>query len=257
MAIKAIVDEIPKGMEAFYLEDNGRFRLNVEPVDGFELDNIIGLKKTLSDVRADREKLRGTVAKFGDLDPDAARAALEAMPELESLRQLDPKSEADKIAAAKIEAATKALGKKHAEAMEAATARAETLMRTVDDVLRKQAATKALADAKGSVDLLLPHVMARTRVVENDGRFSVEVLDEYGNARVNNKGEGLTLGDFVSEMRNNETYGRAFEPSGSTGSGKGPTSGGGSAGATSGDMGGDRSARSAAIASRFNLPRQG
>jgi hypothetical protein len=56
-------------------------------------------------------------------------------------------------------------------------------------------------------------------VIEEDGDFKVQVVDASGNPRVNGKGEFLSIADLVGEMRQSEVFGRAFEPTGTTGSG--------------------------------------
>ena len=231
MALKAVVDAVPAGLEEHYIADGDKFRLSVESAGGLSLEDVGGLKRVLAETKADKDKLRTALAKFGDADPDAVRAALDAMPELEEFRKLDPRAEADKLAQAKIEAAIKKASAAHKSELDALTGRNAALSATVDDVLRKQAATKALADAAGSVDLLLPHVLGRTRVVEADGKYSVEVLDTEGSAMLDNSGKPLTLAAFVAEMKASDTFAPAFGASGVSGSGKGPTSGGGTAGA--------------------------
>ena len=80
-------------------------------------------------------------------------------------------------------------------------------------------ATAAIAAAKGVPALLLPHVRSAVRVIEEGGDFKVQVVDAAGNPRVNGKGEFLSIADLVGEMRQSDVFGRAFEPTGTTGSG--------------------------------------
>jgi hypothetical protein len=102
------------------------------------------------------------------------------------------------------------------------------LVNTIDALLREQRATAALAEAKGDVELLLPHVLRQTRVKETDGKFTVEVIDADGNVRLaDTKGTPMSIVDLVNEMRNHNSYGRAFEADDISGSGKRPGSGGG------------------------------
>jgi hypothetical protein len=86
-------------------------------------------------------------------------------------------------------------------------------------------ATAAIAEAKGVPALLLPHVKQAVKVVEEDGDYKVRVVDAAGNPRVNAKGEYLSIADLVSEMRQSEVFGRAFEGTGHSGSGAGQGSG--------------------------------
>lgn len=252
MALKAILaslDGIDDATKVLYVEKDGKFVLDVEPVDGFSLEDVSGLKTALGKERTSREKLERDVIKFKDLDPDKARAALV---ELEELKKLDPASEADKIANAKFEAAKTQLLEKHTGEMGAIKQRNDFLEGHIGTLLIDNAATLALAEAKGSVDLLLPHVRAHTRVKEVDGKFVVEVVDKDGNAKIaDSKGTPMDIKALVAEMRQSDTFGRAFEASGNTGTGKQPGNGGGGNGTQKGNFGGTREERAAAIAAKF------
>ena len=259
MPLKAIVDKIedaPETLREHYVAgtaDNGtegKFVLAVEPVSGFALENIDGLKSALGKERTTREKLERDVVAFKDLDPAKARAALL---ELEELKKLDPTAEADKIANTKFEAAKAQLLEKHGAEVAQRDDRIGKLTGAVDRLVRQAAATAAIAEAKGSVELLLPHVLAHTKVKETDtGDFVVEIVDKDGNARIgDSKGSPMDLKGLVAEMRQSDTFARAFDGDGHSGSGKQPDHQGGKV--NKGDMGGDREARRAAIAAKFQL----
>lgn len=252
MALKAILDSIddaPDALREHYTEQDGKFVLAVEAVGGFALEDVSGLKSALGKERTTREKLERDVVAFKDLDPDKARKALT---ELEELKAIDPAKEADKIASAKFEAAKTQLLEKHNADLTEREGRIKTLSGAVDGLVREQRATAAIAEAKGAVDLLLPHVLRFTRTVEKDGKFSVEVIDAEGNGRIaDSKGSPMTIKDLVAEMRGSETFGRAFDGDGQSGSGKTPDNPGGQV--AKGDFGGSAEERRAAIAKRFNL----
>lgn len=254
MAIKAIVtklEDAPEALREHYAEKDGKFYLSVDPVDGFALEDVTGLKSALGAERTQRERLEATVVKFKDLDPDKARAALT---ELEELKKLDPTAEADKLANTKFESAKAQLLEKHGQEIGQRDERIQKLTGAMDKLVRQAAATAAIAEAKGSVELLLPHVLANTRVKEtDDGEFVVEVVDAKGNVRIGDaKGAPMDLKGLVAEMRQSETYARAFEGDGHSGTGKDHDKGGG--GVPKGDFGGSREERAAAIAAKFKLP---
>ena len=230
MALAAITTEAPKGFEEHYTKlEDGRFRLNVEAADGYALEDISGLKSALSKERANRETLERKVSDLGDLNPSEAR---KAMQELEELRQLDPRAEADKLAQAKIDAATRKLGDQHTKALSDYEQRIKSQAAHLDAIVRKQAITAALAEAKGSIELLSPIIEQRTRMVEADGKYRVEVLDTDGMPMLANNGQPLTVSDYVAQLRQDERFGRAFESTGLSGTGKVPNgSSGGAAGA--------------------------
>lgn len=252
MAIKAIldaIDEAPEALRDHYAERDGKFYLSVDPVGGYALEDVSGLKSALSKERGRAEKAEGSISKFKDLDPDSVRASLAKLAELEGI---DPTKEADKIAQTKVDAAIKQLTGRHETALGERDSRIGFLQGAVSNMMVDAAATAALAEAKGSVDLLLPHVKSAARVNEVDGRFVVEVQDRDGNVLLDNKGSPITIKDYVAELRKSDTFARAFDGEGQSGSGSPPGGGGGAP--PKGDVGGTRADRAKHFASKYNVP---
>lgn len=83
-------------------------------------------------------------------------------------------------------------------------------------------ATRAIADAKGSVDLLMPHVRAHCVVVQDGDDYVVRVRDQQGDHRPDGKGGWMGVSDLVAEMKQNPTFGRAFESEAPRGGGTPP-----------------------------------
>lgn len=252
MALKAILaslDGIDDATKALYVEKDGKFVLDVETVEGFALEDVSGLKTALGKERTARENAERLTAAFKDIDPAKAK---EALAKVEEWGNLDPSKEADKIANSKFEAAKTQLLEKHTGELTSRDERIGHLTKTVEGLLIDAAATSALAEAKGSVELLLPHVRAHTRVKEVDGKFQVEVIDKDGNAKIaDSKGTPMDIKGLVAEMRQSDAFGRAFEGSGNSGTGKTPGNGGGAGGGQKGNFGGSREERTAAIAAKF------
>lgn len=231
MALKAIVDNldgVPEGARDFYTAgEDGKFTLAVEPVGGWALEDVEGLKSALGKERGENDRLKKQITKFGDIDVDRAR---EALSHYEQFKDIDPKKEADKIAQAKVEALQKQLLDKHAQEVAGKDERIGNLYKQVEYLLVDQVATAAIAEAKGSVELLLPHVRQFTRVKEAEGKFSVEIVDREGNPRISNaKGDPLDIKGFVAELRSSDVFGRAFDGTGITGGGTPPNLNGGGA----------------------------
>ena len=81
-------------------------------------------------------------------------------------------------------------------------------------------ATAAITAAKGTPELLLPHVMNRVQIVEENGNFTVRVIDNNGQPRIADiKGSPFTIKHLVDELKADAIFGRAFEASGAGGSG--------------------------------------
>ncbi len=91
--------------------------------------------------------------------------------------------------------------------------------------LISDAASRALAEHKGSIDLLLPHVLNACKMVRKDnGEYGVTVLDAQGDARLDSAGGFLGVSGLVAEMKTQEKFGRAFESEANPGSGAKPGS---------------------------------
>lgn len=100
--------------------------------------------------------------------------------------------------------------------------------KAIQKYLVDQKATAAVAEAKGSVDLLLPHIRSASKVVQDgedpDGtpRYVTRILDADGEFRTDGKGDYMDIGGLVAEMRNSEKFARAFESEEQAGSGARP-----------------------------------
>lgn len=259
MTLKAIV-ETTEGMDetlaAFYEPVEGvGYRLRVEPAGTWALEDVGGLKSALEKERGRADKLDRQFRKYADLDPDKAR---EALAKYEELSAIDPAKEADRLAHEKVEAAKRQLQEHSQSEIAKREERIGQLTGVLQETMIDREATAALAEAKGSVDLLLPHVQRYTRVRESeDGRFAVEIVDREGNARIkDSSGAPMSIRDFVAEMRSSDTFGRAFEASGQSGTGRvSPNGSAGGAGVNRGSWTGSKEDRAAAIASKFpDLP---
>lgn len=260
MALKAIIDNLEGVAEG--LRDNYRagtkeegleskFVLQVDGADGWALENVSGLKTALGRERTRADNAEKKVAKFGDLDPDTVKTSLDRLTELESL---DPKKEADRLAQAKIDAATKQLVEKHNQEMQAIAGREGKLRSTVETLMIDNVAIKALEGHKGNVDLLLPHVKSQVRLKEGEDGV-VEVIDREGNVRIGDaQGKPMTVDQLVAEMSKSDKFAQGF--SGNNHSGSGTPGGGGNGGdrKPAGNFGGTRTDRTNAIAQKFDLP---
>lgn len=265
MALKAIIEKLedaPEALREHYRAGTkdegaeGKFVLGVEAVGGWNLEDVTGLKTALGRERTAAQNATAALNKFVDKEGKTldANKVVAALDELEQLKTIDPKNEADKLANAKFESLKTQLLQSHGQEIAAKDERLNLLNGTISGLLVDAVATAALAEAKGSVDLLLPHVRTQAKVVEKDGKFTVEVIGKDGNARVNSKAEPMSIDELVAEMRASDTFSRAFEGDGQSGSGKEEDTGKGGKGGGKGDIGGTRSERAAHFAQKFNLP---
>lgn len=260
MALKAIIDKldsVDEGLRTNYRAGTkeegleGKFVLSVEGQDGWGLENVSGLKTALGRERTRADNAEKKVVKFGDLDPDTVKTSLDRLTELETL---DPKKEADRLAQAKIDAATKQLVEKHNQEMQDLTGREGKLRKTVETLMIDNVAIKALEGHKGNVDLLLPHVKSQVRLKDGDDGV-VEVVDREGNVRIGDaQGKPMSVDQLVEEMSKSDKFAQGFAGSGHSGGGAPAGGGNGGGGKAAGNFGGSRTDRTNAIAQKFDLP---
>ena len=198
---------LPEGIREFYEEKNGAFVLGV---DG--LEDTSGLRSALEKERKTARELEKLARQYQGLgkSPDEIAELIKAQEESEK-NKLEQKGEWEKLKAQLLENHKKEL-----------TARDEAVQKmkgTLESYLVDAAATEAIAAAKGIPQLLLPHVKSAVKVIEEDGKYQVRVVGPDGSPRMNTKGEFLGIKDFVSEMRESEVFSRAFDGTGTTGSG--------------------------------------
>jgi hypothetical protein len=218
MALKLIVDkldDIPEALRGEYTEKDGKFHLGV---DG--LEDTGGLKTALQKERADRAAYEKQVKAWQGLgkSPDEIKELLEAQARADEDKATKA-GEWDKLKAQ--------MNEKHDAALRSKDETISAMRMRLNAELVDAKAVAAIAAAKGVPELLLPHVQRHVKV---DADFNVQVVDDKGDPRVNGKGEPLTIADLVAEMRGSEVFGRAFEGSGQSGSGKQPGNGAGGAG---------------------------
>lgn len=233
MALPAVVSKIEEVPEAFRGEykqitegpHKGKFIADITSVDGFGLEDIKGLKATVSSTRSERDALAQKVSKLGT---HTAEEIAEAIARLEEIKNFNP----DEKSAAKIEAMKKQLAEKHATELTTLQKTLQDRDRELSEIMVDSAATAAIAKHKGNLTLLLPHVRAAIRVVRDKetGKVVRQIIDEKGNARVSMKQgntDNMDVDEYVETLRGSKEFAPAFAGSGSSGAGAGTTPSGG------------------------------
>lgn len=212
MALPFIVDtldSIPESVRDQYKESDGKFRLDL---DGYE--DPSSLKSALQKEREAAKQAARQVKAWESIgkSPEEIQELLQA----QNKKQEDDLNKAGEWEKLKAQMNDQ-FGKEKQKLLESLTAKERAIERHLVDAQ----ATAAIAELKGIPALLLPHVKASVKVIEEDGEYSVRVVDASGNPRVNGQGDYLSIKDLVGEMRQSEIFGRAFEATGMTGSGSG------------------------------------
>ncbi|WP_439357791.1 hypothetical protein [Bradyrhizobium sp. DASA03007] len=248
--LKAVVkdiNELDEGLRGYYVQKDGKFFLNVTPVEGYELDNVTGLKTALGaernsvavlkeqlkpyeglDVTAARTAMERITA-FGDITPEAAKTAVETA---QRLSALDPEKQAEQIANTKLETIKGQLsaqyGLKETEwttkvkgLEDSVSSLTGQLKKIMGESLIQSEVAKAnpLDDARDAVELLVGKFV---RTSMKDGKVITEVIDTNGNPRIKDvNGTPFTVADLVAEIR--EKSASLFKPDEKRGLGTNPT----------------------------------
>jgi hypothetical protein len=229
MAFKLIVQDINTIDEAhrsLYVERDGAFHLDVDGVD--EHPSVVKLKQQQEAARRSERAMKAQVEKWEKIGKTEEEiAALIAEQERNKNNELEQKGQWEEL--------KKQMNDKHQADIkrwegltEAEKQKNNQLKSRLERYLVDAQATAAIAAAEGEPELLLPIVKKFMKVVEDPdtGEFSTAIVDDKGGARVNGKGDPLTLPELLAEMRASEKLGRAFKASGASGGGSAP--GGGS-----------------------------
>jgi hypothetical protein len=231
LKLKAIVNDINEVEEAhrgLYIEEEkdengvkkktGRWRLQVEGAETEE--DIASLRSALAKERQKGERLDALEKKFKDINPEEYRRLQE-----EAERQRAREEQIQRDTQAAIEAAKR----DHEQAMTQVQSQLRDVTVRYHELFVETQLYPHIAEAKGSHDLLLPHLKKRVRVRE-DARtkeLKLELLNADGGKLLGAEGADGTFKDLVEEFRKSERFGRAFDGYNQSGSGAGGDQGGG------------------------------
>jgi hypothetical protein len=234
------LDKIPEAQRSLYTKTDSGFRLDV---DGYE--EPVALKSALDKERANA---RDAVAQA-----KAWKALGKTPEEIQALVEAAAQAERDKLTkAGDFDKLRQQMNDAHTAELDKERGTSKAMRVQLEKYLVDAAAATALAAAKGNAELLLPHVKARVKVIEENGEFAVRVVDAGGNPRVNGKGEFLSMTDLVDEMRQSDVYAPAFLAPAASGGGARPNAGA-PGGAQKGRIDGTAEERTAYFAQKFNL----
>jgi hypothetical protein len=209
-------DALAEALQAEYNQlDDGRYQLQVESVDNLVLDDTTKLKQTLGQLRKEVAERDTRLKAFGEVDPKDIETWRTKAEELENM-DLDAKVQES------IKAREAQLVKKHQTDLEKVAGERDAIRGNLEQIMIRDAATQALAGAKGNVRMLLPHVISRTRLREDSGKFFVEVVDENGVVQYSPKSgstDPMSIGELVETMKSDNDFSAGFEGTNHTGSG--------------------------------------
>jgi hypothetical protein len=215
------LEEVPEKYRGLYGEnDEGQYVLS-DAAKGI-VGDYLGVSKSLLASRGDKKKVSDEnaqrrlatkafeeLAEGLGLEPgdDGYAAALKSY--VDDLTGKVKGGEAMKVNLDKVNA-------EHAKKMAALAEEKDNEISARDKALHehlvRNEAVSALAKHKGSVELLLPHVEGKCKVVRDDnGKYTTRVLDDDGDYRTNAKGDFMSPAELVEEMKTKPTFKAGFE----------------------------------------------
>jgi hypothetical protein len=222
------LDGLDDSAKALYVEKDGKFTLGIEGLP--QPEDVSGLKAKVDELLGEKkaaEKARKDAEDQARLEREEAARKSGNVEELEkSWSEKYSRREAELNGMLEQERGT--LG---------GQIRDLTVGRTATDI------ASALA-IPGSAKALLPHIERRLSVEQRDGKPVVVVLDQQG------KLSAATLDELKAEFANDVAFAPLIAGSKASGGGAGGAGTGG--GAAKGNIGGTKTERTAAIASRFS-----
>lgn len=202
-------DALPVAQQKLCAEKDGKYTFE------FETPNeVSGLRKNKEQLLMDLAKVKEALKGYEGIDPakyaelvkaheDAERAALEGKGQWQVLEQ-QLKDQATQR--------EKQLLEKHQKEIEERDTSIKSLSDALEAKLVDAEVVSALSKHTKAVKLLEPHVKARVKVFNEDGKFTAKVIDEKGNPRIGDaQGTPMTIEQLVEEMKASEDYLRAFD----------------------------------------------
>ena len=212
------LDIVPEKFRGLYAKGEGEGAKYILDADLVKRMDTTSLSTALKKERDAVKELRAQVAgyqKLGKTPEDAEK-------QLGELRAQLAEAQKGKEGAAAWEKQRADLEAGHAKLLTEKDAALERMRTTYHQRVARSESLAAIADAKGSTALLLPYVERYVRVIEEDGDFLPVVVDAKGEPREHKTGGYVTPKDFVAELKKNADFARAFDGSGSSGSGTPP-----------------------------------
>lgn len=220
MALKTILDSLdglPEAVASEYTERDGKFYLNVDGIDSHP--DVIGLKTKKDELLTAQKKLKDALKLWDGIDIEDAKAAIAAAEEAKE-KNLISGGDLDELKK-EFEKKFEKLKLEEAKKTEKAHTEAESESKAARKYFRSAEIRRAVIAAGGSVELLEPVLNGMVKVERTDAdEYVLHVPGADGTPRIKDSaGTLFSIDDLLGELKGQDTYGRAFDGSGNTGSG--------------------------------------
>lgn len=219
----ADINTVPEDFRGFYAQTGDKHLIKDDPIIKASVKAITGLTGSLKASRAEAKAYKGKIVDLAPLAEygDAPDKILEAI----NKKLEDAATGGDAKLKANLENAKKALIDAHKNELGGRDKRIQGLTGQLHRYLVDNTATQVIAELKGVPELLLPFVRTQVKVQEQDGEFTVMVVDDSGNQRYGTTGQPMTIKELVQGMKGDQKYGRLFESETPAGGGTPPGAG--------------------------------
>lgn len=214
-ATRTTLDGLSDAEKAHYTETDGKFDLNVIPVNGRELQNVTGLQTALASERGSVKQLRKELKAFDGFDAVKSAEAIKKAAEYDAMDLPKQQQQA-------LEAQKKTLVETHNAAAKVAQTKYDELKSQHEVELIDSRIRKALTpEVTSTPTLLMPHLRSQVKMVENDnGMFIAQIIDNNGNPCVGDTdGNPMTIQQLVTKMSQNKEFAPLFKGVDASGSG--------------------------------------
>lgn len=218
MALKAFIkdlSEVGDTEQELYKQVDGGYSLDVEPVDGWDVQNVSNLRNALGKLKGDYEQAKTTLKSFGELDPKDVIRKLERYEKIKDMNPEKQKKELANDIRADIENQYKDK-----------LSQADQKMQNLAGHLKKAAMGDiyALIAKEGGNPTIAKALVSQFADVEiGDNGYRLKILGENGKERfkISDNGDAVafTPEDLVKDLQNHPDYGIIFPSQAKSGSG--------------------------------------
>jgi len=200
LAAVATLDGLDETTAKLYKADGERFVLDVQPVDGFVLENVTGLKSTVTNLRGQLDEANKLNKAWDAIDKTPAEAQ-EALTKVESMKDWTP----EERVAEQIEAKTKEVASSKQAEIDALNVRFGITMASLEAATVKQALIDAATKANFVSPTLAPKLFRDSvKLQEKDGVFTAIVVNNQGEQRTSVQANGdikaVSIEDYIAEQ---------------------------------------------------------
>lgn len=217
------LDGLDAALKALYKQgEDGKFHLEVEGLeDPSALKGALQKERDTNGALTKQVKAWQAIGKTPEEISEMLKAQEDLQKQREDLERQEAlkKGEYQKVLDGEAKKREQMAAKHQAE-METAKSETGRYRSLLEQNLIEAQATAAIAEAKGVPQLLLPHLRGRVKVVEENGKFGLQILDAAGNPMVADaSGTPATFKHLVESFKADPVFGRAFEGNGASGAG--------------------------------------